>query len=118
MPIRLKVARTANELDDVFRLRYDVYVVERHKFQESTEEIERRIIDRFDAVPDVANIVAYNGDIPVAAMRINKDSVIGLPAEQYYDFSEARAALEKEFRLAGTKEPTLVSGSMLAIHKD
>jgi hypothetical protein len=37
MPIRLKVARTAKELDDVFQLRYDVYVVERHKFVESPE---------------------------------------------------------------------------------
>jgi CRP/FNR family cyclic AMP-dependent transcriptional regulator len=118
MPIRLKIARTAKELDDVFRLRYNVYVLERHKFAESPEETERRIIDRFDAVPDVANIVAYDGDVPIAAMRINKDSKIGLPAEQYYDFSDVRTALEKKSRRDGNTEPALVSGSMLAVHED
>ncbi len=116
MSIRMKVARSAEELDDVFRLRYNVYVRERGKFsKENLIEKEPRIVDRFDAVPEVANVIAYRGNKAIAAMRVNKDSKIGLPAEDYFDFSETRAKIEKEYPKDGVKKPVFVSGSMLAI---
>ncbi len=115
MAIRLKLAQTAQELDDVFRLRYDVYVVERGKFV--TDPCNPRIVDHFDAVPDVANVVAYDGDLAVAAMRINKDTPVGLPAEFYFDFSEIREQLRCESRSQG-KPLNIVGGSMLAIRRE
>jgi len=127
MAVRLKVARTARELDDVFKLRYEVYVRERGKFSPSDDEIGDRIIDQFDAIPDTINIIAYNeeNDQAIACMRINKDSEIGLPAEKHFDFSAARNELEQrrnhfssDIAPKGTKKPTLVSGSMLAIRQE
>ena len=113
MAIRLKLARSAKELDDVFRLRYDVYVAERGKF--ATDPRNPRIVDHFDAVPDVANVVAYDGDLAIAAMRINRDTPIGLPAESYFDFSEIRAGLQRECK---GESLNIVGGSMLAIRSE
>ncbi|MET0081740.1 MAG: Crp/Fnr family transcriptional regulator [Sedimenticola sp.] len=115
MAIKLKIARTEKELDDVFKLRHDIYVVERKKFS-GNQLPESRIVDRFDTLPSAVNLIAYHGDSPVATMRINEDSMIGLPAEEYYDFSEIRKQAEQEAREEG-KEPVIVGGSMLAIHK-
>jgi len=115
MAIRLKLARTAQELDDVFRLRYDVYVAERGKF--ATDPRNPRIVDHFDTMPDVANVVAYDGDLAVAAMRINRDTSIGLPAEAYFDFSEIRQRLQQEGD-ERRESINIVGGSMLAIRSE
>ena len=115
MAIRLKLARTAKELDDVFRLRYDVYVAERGKF--ATDPRNPRIVDHFDTMPDVANVVAYDGDLAVASMRINQDTDIGLPAESYFDFSEIRQRLQQECD-ERRESLNIVGGSMLAIRKE
>ena len=115
MAIRLKLARTARELEDVFRLRYQVYVTERGKFTANPDS--PRIVDHFDAVPGVANVVAYDGDRAVAAMRLNEDTSIGLPAESYFDFSAIRKRLEKEWQ-DRDQALKLVGGSMLAIRRE
>ncbi len=117
MSIRLKVARTEKELEDVFKFRHQVYITERGKFSGGCG-CAKNIVDQFDAMPSVANIVAYEGDEVVASMRINRDSMIGLPAEEYFDFSETRASIRKQYQAAGKGDPLLVSGSMLAIHRD
>ena len=117
MSIRLKVARSEKELDDVFRLRHEVYVAERGKFSPDAMQ-SRRIVDQFDAMPSVANIIAYGGDGAIASMRVNRDSAIGLPAEEYFDFAPTRDALREAFQKGEAEEPVLVSGSMLAIHQD
>ncbi|GBE09202.1 cAMP-activated global transcriptional regulator CRP [bacterium BMS3Abin11] len=116
MPIRLKVAKTAKELDDVFRLRHEVFVQERGNFS-SDKADSLRIVDHFDTLPDVANIVAYEGSKAIATMRINRDSSIGLPAEKYFDFSDARSRLKREYQASRGQDPQIASGSMLAIHK-
>lgn len=117
MFVRLQVARTEQQLDDVFALRYMVYVAERGKFSPNASA-EKKIVDRYDAMPNVANIVAYYGDTAIASMRINKDSSIGLPAEEYFDFSSIRAELEQQSLEQHLRKPVLVSGSMLAVHKE
>lgn len=117
MSIRLKVARTEKELEDVFRFRHQVYVAERGKFS-SGYGFAKTIVDQFDAMPSVANIVAYQGEEVVASMRVNRDSAIGLPAEEYFDFSETRERIAEQCQARGEPEPVFVSGSMLAIHKD
>ena len=117
MPIKLKVARTAKELDDVFRLRYDVYVSERDKFSEKRATSDGRIVDHFDTLPDVANVVAYDGDIAIASFRVNKDSATGLAPEKYFDFTQVREHIGQSEEGASTA-PCIVSGSMLAIRKE
>lgn len=108
MTIRLKVARSEKELEDVFEFRYKVYVTERGKFSAGCG-CAKNIVDQFDAMPSVANIVAYQGSEVVASMRINRDSGIGLPAEEYFDFSQTRASLEAQHRGAGKDAPILAS---------
>ncbi len=115
MPIKLKIARTAKELDDVFRLRYDVYVSERDKFSEKRATSDGRIVDHFDTLPEVANVVAYAGDKAIAAFRVNRDSSIGLAPEKYFDFSKEREAIRAVG--GGSLPPHIVSCSMLAIRK-
>ncbi len=119
MSIKLIIADTAKELDDVFRLRYDVYVVDKGRFSlnSSATENKLRIVDRFDTIPNSANIIAYDNHTPVACMRVNKDSEIGLPSEVHFDFSAARAkiALDCEKKQIS---PVIVSGGMLAIRED
>mgnify|MGYP000682525973 CR=1 FL=1 len=116
MPIKLKVARTAQELDDVYKLRYDVYVTERGKFSEKRAASGGRIVDHFDSLPEAANVVAYDGDTAIASFRVNKDSAIGLAPEKYFDFSHARALIAGSANEANST-PCIVSGSMLAIRK-
>ena len=116
MPIRFTIARTSQELEDVFKLRYDVYVMERGKFSDKRVANECRVTDHFDALPGVANVVAYDGDMAIASFRVNKDSPVGLPPEKYYDFSSIRIELEGASK-ASVGRPCIVSGSMLAIRK-
>ncbi len=119
MTIKLKVASTAKELDDVFKLRYDVFVIERRKFCQNSEcnSNKARIVDPFDCIPGVSNIIVYNDDIPIATLRINKDSEIGLPAEKYFDFSESREQITQECQKKQIKQ-TIACASLLAIKKE
>jgi len=114
MAVQLKIARSAAELDDVYHLRYQVYVDERGKFS-AGDGGNRRIVDHFDTLPGVVNLVAYSDEgKAIAAMRINQDSEIGLPAEHYFDFKAQRAELCDNSTSAA--DIRLVSPSMLAIH--
>jgi len=108
LPIRLKIATTPSELDDVYKVRYQVYVEEDSKFKNVKLE-NKRLFDLFDSLASVANIVAYDGDIPIATLRLNLDSEVGLPSEEYFDFSSYRCELMRQ------GESVLVSCGMLAI---
>ena len=116
MSIKLIIARTAKELDDVFRLRYEVYVLDKGRFSldAASNENKFRIVDRFDTIPDVANIIAYENGVPVACMRVNRDSEIGLPAEVHFDFSSCRERIKQECEERQINQ-VIVSGGMLAI---
>lgn len=117
MPIKLKVATTATELNDVFELRYAVYVVEKKRFS-TPQQAEKRIVDRFDAMPGTVNFIAYSDDTPIATLRLNRDTEIGLPAEEYFDFSAIREKLNNDYFDGVIGKPLICSGSMLAIHKE
>ncbi len=89
MPIRIKVAQNAKEIDDALWLRHEVFVVEDGKF--GGKPIHgHRLVDRFDAFPSAYHVVAYEGTEPVAAMRLLKDSEAGMPVDELYDFTEYR----------------------------
>lgn len=114
MAIRIKVARTAKELNDVYRLRHQVYVEGEGYFKELPGEL---IVDQFDCMPRVANIIAYDEDTrtPVGTMRLNGDSEILLPSDEVFSFQDYRAKINDE-RKANKQTPALVgSAGMLAI---
>ena len=57
MAIRIKAAESAKEIRDVFKLRYQVYVEEEGLFPGVEGDT---IVDLFDAVPSVVNLIAYD----------------------------------------------------------
>ena len=118
MPIRIKVANNAKEIDDALWLRHEVFVIEDGKF--GGKPIHgNRLVDRFDAFPSAYHVVAYEGHEPVAAMRLLKDSEAGMPVDELYDFTEhRRQAVAGESRVS-IDAPTVAvqfgSAGMLAI---
>lgn len=78
MPITIKVAESPGELDDVLWLRHEVYIREDGKYGGKPLPGER-IVDCYDVIPDVALIVAYDGDDAVATLRVNCDRGGHLP---------------------------------------
>ncbi|MEQ9060871.1 MAG: cyclic nucleotide-binding domain-containing protein [Gammaproteobacteria bacterium] len=90
MPIHIKLAKTAKEIDDALWLRHEVFVIEDGKF--GGEPLHgNRLVDRFDAFPNAYHVVAYEDGEPIAAMRLLKDSDVGMPCDELYDFSTCRA---------------------------
>jgi len=116
MTIKLKVARSAKELDDVFKLRYEVFINDKKRaFQNQVaSNVPCRIVDHFDAIPGVLNIIVYDDNTPVATMRVNKDSKIGLPAEIHFDFSKLREQVIQECKNKQIN-PMIANAGMLAI---
>jgi len=68
-------------------------------------------------LPGVANVVAYDGDTAIASFRVNRDSVVGLAPEKYFDFTQTRGLIGQSVEGRDTA-PCIVSGSMLAIHRE
>ncbi|OGT22195.1 MAG: hypothetical protein A2V90_00420 [Gammaproteobacteria bacterium RBG_16_57_12] len=116
MTVRVKVASSAKELEDVFWVRHEVYATEEGYFQGAKDD-KQMIVDEFDALPMVANIIAYCNDEPVATLRINLDSGQGLPPEEYYDFSAYRQRIAREWFSEHGTQARFGSAGMLAIRK-
>ena len=122
MAIRIKVAKTQQEIDDALWVRHEVFVVQDGKFGGKPFPDER-VIDRFDAFPHVWNLIAYDGVEPIATIRLTRENQLGLPAEKYYDFSEYRQAAARELESKGrsngesTPAPIFGSAGMLAVRE-
>ncbi len=121
MAIRLKVAKTPEEIDDALWVRHEVFIVEDGRFGGKPAP-DARMMDRFDALPDVYNVIAYDGDEPIATIRLTKESEIGLPADEYFDFSEFRKSIANgSARSDGNDQPdtdpVFGSAGMLAIRQ-
>jgi len=116
MSIKLKTANTPKELDDALWVRHEVYVIEDGKFGGRPLPGER-IVDRYDVLPDVALLIAYEGDEPIATLRVNCDRGGGLPSEEHYDFTRVRGEFEKEKALQARGGPVVASGGMLAVRE-
>ncbi|WP_181847444.1 N-acyl amino acid synthase FeeM domain-containing protein [Thalassospira profundimaris] len=114
MSIRIKVAKTDKELSDVYHLRYQVYQDHGH----FADKYDGAVVDLYDAVPSVANLIAYSNDVPVATIRVNRDSELGLPADHAFDFSGYRQKVTEERRVAGLDAPLFASAGMLAIAEE
>ena len=115
MAIRVKAAENAKELADVYKLRHQVYVEGEGYFKDHPGD---HIVDQFDTLPQVINVIAYKGDIPIGTIRLNRDSEIGLPCDEIYDFTEYRKSEIAKAKAEGLPAPTFCSGGMLAIAED
>ncbi len=82
MGFRIKLANTAKELDELFVVRHKFYVQE-NRIVQPTED--RRIFDRFDAMPTSANFVAMDGTSIIGGLRVCLTSEVGTPADEYFD---------------------------------
>ena len=114
--MRLKIAQTAEELDDVFWLRHQVYIIEDGKYGGKPLR-NQRIVDRFDAFPHSLSIIAYDEDEPVGTMRIGLDSGLGLASEEYSDLTPFRQEAAAQW-WAEHGRPTIdACPSMLAVRE-
>lgn len=84
MTVQIRIARTTEELDALFRLRHQV-MVEEEAYMAATHD--GRITDRFDAYPTTGNVIAVVGDQVVGGVRFVPVTVAGTPADEYFDFS-------------------------------
>ncbi|MSQ69631.1 MAG: cyclic nucleotide-binding domain-containing protein [Gammaproteobacteria bacterium] len=121
MPIKIMLARSPREIDDALWLRHEVFVIEDGKFGGQALHGER-LVDKFDAFPSVYHVVAYEDEHPVATMRLVRDSPVGLPVDELYDFTEFRARARDDLPALGPdweNRDAAVFGSagMLAIRK-
>ena len=95
MAMKIVAARTARELDEVFRLRHRVFVREFHRFPRREEDT--RLVDLFDTVPGTTILAAETEDgHVVGTLRVNEDTEVGLPADEYIDLSKTRETLRRE----------------------
>jgi hypothetical protein len=84
MGVRVRIARTTEELDQVFRLRHQVFVEEEGYM---TPRPDGRIADRFDAYPTTANIIAVVDGQIVGSIRFVERSVAGVSTDEFFDFT-------------------------------
>lgn len=83
MPVHIRIASNAAELDAVFRARHTVYV-NQGGYMKARED--GRIFDRFDCYPRTRNIVALEGGQVVGGVRVMIEDGAGTHADEYYDF--------------------------------
>ena len=103
MGVRIKLATTTEELDELFQVRHRVFISEKRYFSPSADG---RLVDRFDAFPTTANIVAMAEGRVVGGVRIVEPSSAGAPADEWFDF----LPYLREGSIAG-------SGSMLVMEE-
>lgn len=83
MTVRIRLARTTDELDQVFALRHRVMVEEEGYMPAQPDG---RLSDRFDAYPTTANVIALVEDRIVGAVRMIERTPAGTSADEYFDF--------------------------------
>ena len=84
MPIRIKTAETADELDDVYRLRHQVFAAEEGYFSDRDDE---RVLDGTDERPGTVCLVALDAGVAVGTVRLTEPGPDGLPTDRWFDFA-------------------------------
>jgi len=110
--IIVKIASSSQELKDVYKLRHSVYCEEEGYFQGITSD---HILDIFDTVSETLNIIAYHNGEAVGTMRVTKETEIGTPSEEAFDFSGYREKVTAQAREQNKEDPVFISAGMLAI---
>ncbi len=83
MTVRIRLARTTDDLDQLFALRHRVMVEEESYMPAQPGG---RLVDRFDAYPTTANVIALVGERVVGAIRFIERTPVGTSADEYFDF--------------------------------
>ena len=90
MPLRMKIARSTRDKAAVYRLRHRIFVEEENRFAHHGDHI----IDQYDSFDETENILAFDGEQPIAALRVILENAAGFPAADFYDFGPFRCQLE------------------------
>lgn len=110
MTVQIRLAETAYEIETALRIRHDVLIIEDGKYG-GTGLQGRCLVDRFDALPTVFHMLAYDGTEPVGTMRLVRDSEVGMPVDDLYDFRAYRA------QVSSGRYARFGSAGMLAIRR-
>lgn len=84
MATRIRIPRSASDIDEVFRLRHTVYAVEGGYVPAN---LQGRLFDRFDALPGTVLMTAEIEGQVVGTVRFTRDLGAGTHANDYYDFT-------------------------------
>ena len=86
-----RIAKTREELEEVFRLRYEVYVEEEKKFG-GVHLPDKRIYDEFDDNPNTINLIMRENGKAISTVRFtgNRTEHEKLPSDKLYDFEPVR----------------------------
>jgi N-acyl-L-homoserine lactone synthetase len=84
MSVRIKIARTPEEMENLFRARHTIFVEEEKYFEPRPGG---QIYDQFDTFPSTVNLIAQVGQEIVGGLRITEHSDAGTPSEHLFDFS-------------------------------
>jgi N-acyl-L-homoserine lactone synthetase len=76
----IKEVRTANELNDVFKLRYQIYCLEK-KFEKAEDYPNELEYDHYD--PYSVHFIAYQKDVHLGTARLIMPNKHGLPVEKH-----------------------------------
>lgn len=119
MTIRLKVAQSSQELEELYKLRAQVYAEQGYfGAKQGNRKYREYLVDRFDTYPLCANIVAYSDDgEPIGTLRVNVDTGNKLPADEYFDFAPHRQEITEAWKAEFGEEPRVVCAGMLAVRK-
>jgi N-acyl-L-homoserine lactone synthetase len=84
MSVRIRLARTTDELDQLFTLRHRIMIDDERYLPPRPDG---RLADRFDAYPTTANVIALVDDRIVGAIRFMQRTPAGTSADEYFDFA-------------------------------
>lgn len=83
MDVTIRFASQPEELDQIFRIRHDVFVTESGYM---APHADARIYDRFDAFSTSRHIIATRGGEVIGCTRLTQNSAVGTSADEYFDF--------------------------------
>ncbi|PRP97885.1 hypothetical protein ENSA5_31180 [Enhygromyxa salina] len=104
MSVHVKIARSATDIDQLFRLRHKVYVDEGGYMEPRPHG---RLYDHFDALPGTILMLAEVDGRAVGTVRFGRDLGAGTHANEYFDFAPYLPA-----------DAQVGSGSMLAVERE
>lgn len=106
MDIQVKIARTREELEQAFRIRYNVFGEElgRLDLQKYSDQKEW---DMYDSLGVTTNFIAFASGMPVGTARLIEDSRFGFPMDNLFSLYNLRIKSRK-----------LGEGSRLAVIKE
>lgn len=102
MPIKITLAKTAKEIDAIFKLRSQLLAQSISQDEPTSNNKARylndegRSLNRFDGFPETSHLVVKDDDKVVGSLRLCLDSDAGIPADAIYNF---RSQLPYSYRV-------------------